>query len=209
MLHIKQPATAHILMSLVFFASLLSGCSDSGTSTSSASTSSLALSGAPAGDAAAGVNYTFQPTVSQSTGAVTFSIAGQPAWATFNSTTGQLSGTPTSSEVGTTANVTITASDGGNTASIGPFNIIVTVAEGSAGSATVSWSPPSEDMTVGYYIYYGTSADALTQIISVTGSDTTTYVVGNLAPGTYYFSVSGFTSQGIVSPPSEVASTTI
>jgi hypothetical protein len=64
-------------------------------------------------------------------------------------------------------------------------------------------------MTVGYYIYYGTSADALTQIISVTGSDTTTYVVGNLAPGTYYFSVSGFTSQGIVSPPSEVASTTI
>ena len=42
-------------------------------------------------------------------------------------------------------------------------------------------------MIVGYYIYYGTSADALTQIISVTGSDTTTYVVGNLAPARITF----------------------
>ena len=32
-------------------------------------------------------------------------------------------------------------------------------------------------MIVGYYIYYGTSADALTQIISVTGSDTTTMLL--------------------------------
>ena len=205
----KPPATAHILMSLVFFASLLGGCSDSGSNSSTASSSPLALSGTPADSAAAGIKYTFQPTVSQSTAAVTFSIAGQPSWATFDSTTGQLSGTPTSGEVGTSASVTITANDGGNTASIGPFTIRVTTAEGSAGSATVSWAPPSEDMAVGYYIYYGTSADALTQIASVAGGDTTTYVIGNLAPGTYYFSVSSFTSEGIVSAPSEVASATI
>lgn len=99
---------------------------------------------------------------------------------------------------------------------MGPFAITVTVAEGSAGSATVSWAPPTQNTSgssdtdlVGYYIYYGTSADALTQIVSVAGGTITTYVIGNLAPGTYYFSVSGYTSEGMITAPSEVTSATI
>jgi hypothetical protein len=174
------------------------------------------MTGTPPGSVAAGSNYSFQPNVSQTGGSVTFSISGAPAWAAFNSGTGELSGTPSDGDLGTTVNITISASAGSSTAAIGPFSIEVTPPAGTPGSALVSWAPPTQNTNgtvatdiTGYYIYYGTSADALTQAIAVAGSGTTSYVIDDLAPGTYYFSVAAYTSQGIESAPSEIASTTI
>lgn len=87
----------------------------------------LAISGTPQGGAVGGA-YTFTPTVSGGAGAKTFSFAGtlQPGFS-FASSTGTLSGTPTTSA---TQTGTITATDGaGNKASL---SISITVATGYA-----------------------------------------------------------------------------
>jgi Putative Ig domain len=229
MLSIRQPGTAQISAFLVIIASLLGGCSknssdgtaspanpDPPNSVSSTSTP-LALTGTPAGSVVAGSSYSFQPSVSQSGGSVTFSITGQPSWATFSDSTGELTGTPTESAVGTSATVTITANNGSSTASVGPFTITVVAATtDNQGGLTLSWMPPDESTAggpvpelAGYYIYYGKSADALTQSIMVYGGETTSYVIANLPSGTYYFSVSTLSAQGIQGPQSDVVSTTI
>jgi len=207
---------------------LLSACgggdsntANSSTATAATSTASSAstfkLSGIPAQSVVAGIDYSFQPTVSGSGGTVTFSITGQPAWATFNTSTGALTGTPTSADVGTTGAITITANDGGSTASIGPFTVQIDPASAAAtSSATLSWDAPTENTNgtavtdlAGYYIIYGTSPDAMTQKITVPSPATKDYEITNLAPGTYYFEVVAYTASGAESAPSAVASMTI
>jgi hypothetical protein len=84
------------------------------------------------------------------------------------------------------------------------------------GSATVSWLPPTTNSDgtaltnlAGYHIYYGTSAASLSQVIKIANVGITTYVIDNLAAGTYYFAVSSYTSTGIEGELSAVASKTI
>jgi len=223
------------VFSLVFLGSvlLLTACgggaldtADSGAATGSTTTSSTSstssaatvkLSGTPGQSVVAGTDYTFQPTVSATGGTVIFSITGQPAWATFNTSTGELTGTPTSADVGTTGAITITATDGSSATSIGPFTVQIDPASGStAGSATLSWVPPTENTNgspitglAGYYIMYGTSPDEMTEKITVSSPATNDYEISNLAPGTYYFEVIAYTSSGTESAPSDVASKTI
>lgn len=58
---------------------------------------------------------------------LTYSIANKPSWATFNTTTGALTGTPTNSDVGTTNAIEISLTDGNSPAvSLSPFNLEVT-----------------------------------------------------------------------------------
>src|SRR5438445_8444539 len=52
------------------------------------------LAGIPTTTAVAGQPYSFQPQVANTSGTVKFTIAHMPAWAKFNTSTGQLSGTP-------------------------------------------------------------------------------------------------------------------
>src|SRR5204863_8577193 len=92
------------------------------------------ISGAPATSANAGTAYSFTPTASDPNGnALTFSIQNPPSWASFNTQSGNLSGTPGSGDAGTYSNIIISVSDGTSTASLAAFSIIVTqVANGSA-----------------------------------------------------------------------------
>ncbi len=61
------------------------------------------ISGIPVTGVTAGQAYVFQPTASDvDSDPLTFSITGMPTWATFSTTTGRLSGTPTTANVGTT-----------------------------------------------------------------------------------------------------------
>ena len=83
-------------------------------------------------------------------------------------------------------------------------------------SVTLSWVAPTlnTDGTIlndlaGYYVNYGTSATALNQTATVTGATSTTTTIANLAPGTYYFSVTAYSSAGTESLPSPTVSTTI
>ena len=173
------------------------------------------ISGAPASSVNVGAAYAFRPTATDANGDVlAFSIANKPAWATFSTTTGLLSGTPLSSQVGTYPDIVITVSDGTAVASLNAFSIAVT--QPSLGSATLSWTPPVQNTDgtgltdlAGYRIYYGVSETSLEQSIQVANAGLTTYMIENLTPGTYYFAVRAYNSTGVESANSNVASKTI
>jgi hypothetical protein len=174
------------------------------------------ISGTPGTSVMAVHAYTFTPTASSPSGAaLTFSIAGKPAWASFNTATGQLAGTPATTDTGTFANVTISLTDGVLTASLAPFTI--TVQAGTTYSATVSWTAPTARIDgtpltnlAGYHIHYGTSQGNYPNVIAVTNPGLTTYVVENLPSGaTYYFVATAYDANGLESGDSNVASKTI
>jgi hypothetical protein len=77
------------------------------------------ISGTPPTSVQTGVAYAFTPTAKDPEGkTLTFSITNKPVWATFSTTTGKLSGTPSSAQTGTYSNIQIKASDGSLTASL-------------------------------------------------------------------------------------------
>lgn len=171
------------------------------------------ITGNPATAARADLAYTFQPAASDADGDVlAFSISNKPAWAVFNTTTGALTGTPKAADVGTYANITISVSDGVASKSLTAF--AVTVNQISTGSASLSWMPPTEhiDGTVllnlaGFRIFYSTDPSSLGgQQITVANPGLTRYIVENLPPATWYFSVKAYTSAGVESDFSGVAS---
>lgn len=117
-----------------------------GTSGSSSSTSAaLCLTGTPVESIQAGSRYSFQPAASGSSdGKITFSIENRPSWATFDSTSGLLSGTPANVDAGTYADVLISASDGTQSVSLAPFSIAVATSTSDTNAA------PSYAAAVGY-----------------------------------------------------------
>jgi len=173
------------------------------------------ISGTPATSANAGTAYSFTPTASDPNGnALTFSIQNPPSWASFNTQSGNLSGTPTSGDAGTYSNIIISVSDGTSSASLPAFSIIVT--QVANGSATVSWSAPTQNTDgsaltnlAGFNIYYGTSATNLSQSVQIANPGLTTYALGNLAPATWYFAVNAYSAAGTESALSSIASKTI
>lgn len=84
------------------------------------------------------------------------------------------------------------------------------------GASTISWVPPIQNRDgsalvdlAGYRIRYGTTPTALTQTIQIADAGTTSYVVDGLTPGTWYFTVSSYTTAGVESDPSNVVSKTL
>ena len=140
-----------------------------------------------------GTSYSFTPTASDPDGnTVTFSITNAPAWATFDPATGRLLGTPGLQHIGATSGIVISASDGTLSASLPAFSL--TVQAVALGSATLSWTPPTTNSDgspltnlAGYKIYWGPSAGNYPNAVSVMNPGLTSYVVGSLVPGTYFF----------------------
>ncbi len=195
--------------------------SSTATAAETGTAATATISGTPSTSVTVGTNYSFTPSASDSDGgALKFSIANAPAWATFSATTGQLSGSPKATDTGTTMNILITAADGSATASLPAFSISVTgtaVTSGS-GTATVKWVAPTENSDgtaltnlAGYTVYYGTNASTLTQAQSVQVSNpaTLSYTVSGLTSGTWYFAVASYTTSGQASTLSAVSSKTI
>lgn len=169
------------------------------------------ISGSPTAAVNASAPYTFTPGAADADGdTLAFSIQNKPTWAAFNTTTGRISGTPATADVGTYSNISITVSDGKASTSLNAFAIAVTTVAN--GRATLSWTAPTENTDgstlsnlTGYRIRYGTSAAALTQTIVIDNASVTTYVVDNLSPATWYFAVTAVNSQGAESSNSNVA----
>jgi hypothetical protein len=159
--------------------------------------------------------YSFTPTATDPQGhTLTFSIQNQPSWTNFNKNTGQLSGTPGAANVGTFANITISASNGNASASLPAFSINVT--EVSTGTADLDWTIPTQNTNgtplvnlAGYRIYYGTSSSNLDQTVQINNPSVTAYILGNLSAGTWYFATVDYTSDGTESSFSNIASKTI
>ena len=160
------------------------------------------ISGNPSTSVSANSAYSFTPTSSDpDNDALSFSVAGLPSWASFDPSSGSISGTPGSGDVRTYSGITITVSDGSASANLGPFSITVNAI--SLGSVTLNWTPPTEndDGTAltdlaGYKIYWGTTPGNYTNSVTIDGG-LTTYVVENLAPGTYEFVATSFNTSGV------------
>jgi nitrite reductase/ring-hydroxylating ferredoxin subunit len=173
------------------------------------------ISGTPPESVTAGQAYAFTPYASDlENQSLTFSITGKPSWASFDTTTGRLAGTPTATDVGTLSGVTISVSDGQASTSLPAFS--VTVLAATPGSATVSWTPPTsfEDGTpianlAGYRVVYGQVASALSEALTIPSAVITSATVEGLAPGTWYFAVKAYTTANVESNLSSIASKTI
>jgi hypothetical protein len=174
------------------------------------------ISGTPPTSAKTNQPYAFQPTAVDPDGdKITFSVSNKPAWASFDATTGKLSGTPSSSSTGKFSGITIAASDGKHNNQLGPFDITV-ASTAATGSATLSWQPPTENTDgspltnlAGYVIRYGTKSDALVTEVRISNPGITSSMIEGLTPATWYFTVHAYTSAGVESAPSAVGSKTV
>jgi hypothetical protein len=170
------------------------------------------ISGTPLTSVMQSTAYSFTPTGADADGnALTFSVANLPAWATFNSSTGRVSGTPSAAQVGTYGNITISVSDGSASASLAAFSIQVVAT--ATGSATLSWTPPTQNTDgspltnlAGYRVYWGTSQGNYSGSVTVNNAGLSSYVVDQLTPATWYFAVTALNVAGVESGFSNVAS---
>ncbi len=85
------------------------------------------ISGLPGTTVDVGNVYSFVPeaTGPEAPDALSFSIVNKPTWASFDTSTGVLTGKPVVADTGTTSNVTVSVSDGNNTVELDPFDLTV------------------------------------------------------------------------------------
>jgi hypothetical protein len=90
----------------------LVACGGGGGSGSVAATPPT-IGGSPATTTVVNATYTFIPTAADVNGdTLTFSIVNPPSWASFDTTTGELTGTASDTDIGVTSGIVISVSDG-------------------------------------------------------------------------------------------------
>jgi hypothetical protein len=117
--------------------------------------------GQPPATATRGVLYSFQPGASDGNGdTLTFVIVNKPGWMTFSKSTGKLSGTPGSYQVGKTySNIVIKVTDGKATVALPAFSIRVVSATANH-APTISGTPPLYARVGQPYAFKPTARDA-------------------------------------------------
>jgi hypothetical protein len=140
------------------------------------------ISGSPPSSVVAGTAYTFQPTASDPDGnQLTFGIQNRPSWATFSTSTGRLSGTPTTTQLGTYSNIAITVTDNTSTVSLPAFTITVTQAANRA--PVISGTPPAT-ATVGQgYAFTPTASDPDGNTLTFTAANLPAWLTINSSTG--------------------------
>ena len=173
------------------------------------------LSGAPPPTAMQDLQYSFTPTSSDPEGdPLVFAITNTPSWASFDTTSGALTGMPLIQHLGTYADISISVSDGKSSAELSAFSIDVVPM--SAGSLTLSWTPPtrSADGTPltdldSYRIRWGTQSGNHPNIQDVDNPGVSNFVIDGLASGIYFFTVSAVDTWDNESAASNEASGTV
>lgn len=164
----------------------------------------LSISGAPNRQVVANQPYWFRPVATDPNGTgLRFGIANQPRWSNFNPTTGEITGTPSSADVGMYRGVTVTVTAGTQMRALA-FD--VEVVQVGTSSVTLTWTPPTENEDgtpltnlAGYRIRYGSQSGNYTSVVNLTNPGLATYVLGGLASGTYYVVISAYNQSGIES----------
>lgn len=200
---------------------LLAACGGSGSSSSGSSAAAPTgaapnraptIQGTPPTTAAAGQAWSFTPVASDPDGdALSFSVTNRPAWASFDSGTGRLAGTPGTADAGTVRDVTIAVSDGRASAALAPFTL--TVALPTLGATTLSWSAPLTNTDgsplsdlAGFRIVYGIDAARLDRSLDVPDPAAASRRIDGLAPGLWHFAVIAYNRDGVEGLPSGIAS---
>jgi hypothetical protein len=167
------------------------------------------ISGTAAASVMANSSYSFQPTASDADNdSLTFSISNKPGWASFNSGTGRLNGTP--SQAGNHNNIVIAVSDGTDTVSLPAFSILVNA---SNGSFSLSWTAPTTraDGTPislaeidGYRVHYGTTPGNYPDSVDITDGAATATTINNIPVGNYSVVMTTYDTGGMESAQSGV-----
>lgn len=163
----------------------------------------LQINGSPRTTATTGQLYSFQPTITAPNAmGLKFAVKNPPPWAKFDTSTGRLSGTPATSQVGTYSSITISAVQGTTKVTLPEFSIAVADAN-NVGNVTLSWQAPTENADgtqltnlKGYKVHYGMASKSYSQTIQLANAGLVTYVVQNLNAGKYYFAVTAYNSEG-------------
>lgn len=160
------------------------------------------ISGTPATMVLMSNTYAFIPTVSDpNNDTLNFSVQNKPIWAQFDSTTGELTGTPLLSDVGTYPDIVLSVSDGDLSSGLPGFS--VDVVQNANGSITLSWTAPTQNEDgsalnnlAAYNFYYGTSSGNYPDQVRVDNPGITTFVIENLPPATYYLVATAINGNG-------------
>jgi Putative Ig domain len=119
--------------------------------------STVTISGSPSHSATAGVAYSFTPTTNDTASrALVFSINRKPSWATFNTSTGRLSGTPSAANVGWYYAILIQVSDGLWIADLPGFSLHVVASQTS--KAPIIYGTPATTAAAGQAYSFQPSA---------------------------------------------------
>jgi len=148
-------------------------------------TSGITISGTPASTATVGSAYSFTPTVKDSlTGrTLAFNIVYKPSWATFSSTTGKLSGTPTSANVGKYSNIGIAVNDGINAAVLSSFSITVQASGGTSSTVKISGTPATSVVAGSAYKFQPTATDSAGKTVSFSVQNKPAWATFSIATG--------------------------
>jgi hypothetical protein len=99
---------------------------------------------------------------------------------------------------------------------VNPATTRTATSQAASGSAALNWSPVTQNTDgtlltdlAGYTIHYGVSPVALNAAVVLADPNQTTYVVGQLTSGTWYFAVAAYTTNGVQGELSNVAAKTI
>ena len=159
-----------------------SAADDSGSTSNSAPT----ISGTPPDSVLVSTSYAFTPVAFDADGdTLTFGIVNQPSWASFDTSTGRLSGTPTLGTVGMHDAIQITVSDGQTQAALPQFGVEVLSNQTTAAMAVAGQQPPSNqpaDVGTVIRVTFTSDVDASTVTAgSVTVSDGSGTISGTTA----------------------------
>jgi hypothetical protein len=151
------------------------------------------IGGLPVTSVTEGEAYLFTPSASDPDGdALSFTITNKPAWASFNTSSGALSGSPAIGTAGLYSNIIISVSDGELSQSLGSFNIQVNEAATSltgpptlisvetvSSNIVLSWSTEYAIPDGGYDIFIdgldtGTQNRTTSTTVSLSGLDLST-----------------------------------
>jgi hypothetical protein len=164
-------------------------------------------------------------TVTATPSTITAGSRTQISWSTTNATsctgsgdwTGNqaLSGAKNTGALSSDEVFALTCTGPGGTASQSA-TVTVATAPPTTGEATLSWSPPTTNTNgtpviplAGYHVYYQNGASGTRQSVVVSGGNTTSFEIGGLTTGTWYFQVAADAADGTEGPPSSIGQLTI
>lgn len=152
------------------------------TVTGTSQNRSPAISGTPVSQVAEGSVYNFLPGATDPDGdTLGFSIINKPSWASFNNSTGRLTGTPGFNAAGTYGGIKITVSDGAITAVLPVFSITVS---NTNRVPVISGSPATRVTAGNNYSFTPTASDSDGDTLSFTITNKPAWVQFNTSTGT-------------------------
>jgi len=152
-----------------------------------------------------------------------FTAANLPTWASLDSASGRISGTPGPDDAGLYESISITVADATHEVATAPFSLTVNSApdaqdaqESGNGVASLQWEIPSSkvsgeplDDLAGFRILYGRSSSDLDHSVMILDPATTSYQVSSLPSGIWYFAVVAVSTSGLEGPPTTLATKSI